>query len=114
FGATDHAGTVNGAGTQVTASASASEILTAGTFAVTVTNATPGGGTSTPALTFTVNNPGPTLASISPTVKTVGDTAFGLAVTGSNFNGSSVVQFAGSARSTSFVSATQLTAQITA
>src|SRR5439155_23877320 len=113
FGTTDHAGTVNGGGTQVTAVIAASEILTSGAIPVTVTNPTPGGGASTPALNFTVNNPAPTMGSILPTSKTVGDATFSLTVNGANFNGSSVVRFNGSSRGTTYVSPTQLTSQIT-
>ncbi len=97
--------------TQLTASITAAEIATAGTFNVTVANPAPGGGTSGNS-TFTVNNPSPTVASLSPSSATVGGAAFTLTVNGNNFNHSSVATFNGTARATTFVSATQLTIQV--
>ncbi|MDZ4286091.1 MAG: MBG domain-containing protein [Candidatus Sungbacteria bacterium] len=100
--------------TQLTATIPASDLTTATSSAlITVTNPTPGGGTSN-AQTFAVNNPTPTTTSISPTSKTVGDAEFTLTVNGTNFVFTSVVNFNGSSRTTSYVSATQLTATIPA
>jgi hypothetical protein len=99
--------------TQVTAAITAAEIATAGTFPVTVVNAAPGGGTSA-AVNFTVNNPAPTITTLSPTSATAGGAAFTLTVSGTNFDAASVVNFNGAARTTTFVSSTQLTAAITA
>jgi hypothetical protein len=59
-------------------------------------------------------NPVPAITSLSPNSTTAGGSAFTLTVTGSNFISSSTVQWNGSTRSTTFVSATQLQAQITA
>src|SRR5206468_2686807 len=114
FGATEHAGTVNGGGTQVTALVGASEILTGGNIAVTVTNPLPGGGASTPALTFTVNNPLPGTSSLSPAIATAGSGAFTLTVNGSNFVPGSTVNFQGISHTATLVNSTQLTAQIAA
>ncbi len=61
-----------------------------------------------------VSNPVPVLSTISPSSATAGDAALTLTVNGSNFVGGSVVRWNGSARTTTFVSATQLTAAITA
>ena len=61
-----------------------------------------------------VNNPVPTTTSISPTSRTLGGDAFTLLVNGTNFVSSSVVRFAGSDRTTTFVTSTQLTAAIPA
>ncbi|MGH9842046.1 MAG: putative Ig domain-containing protein, partial [Blastocatellia bacterium] len=99
--------------TQLRASITASDIATAGMASVTVFNPAPGGGTST-AQTFTINNPVPTLTSLNPTAATAGGAAFTLTVTGMNFVSSSVVQWNGGNRTTTFVSDTQLTAAITA
>ncbi|MFZ3057633.1 MAG: hypothetical protein WA092_01160 [Minisyncoccales bacterium] len=60
------------------------------------------------------NNPVPTTTSINPTLKTIGDAQFSLTVNGTNFVTSSVVNFNGSARATTYVSPTQLTATILA
>ncbi len=57
-------------------------------------------------------NPAPTLASISPTTAIPGGGAFTLTVNGTNFVATSVLNWNGAARTTTFVSATQLTAQI--
>ena len=100
--------------TQVTALILASDVATPGsTPGVTVTNPAPGGGTSN-SVTFTVNNPFPTTTSISPTTTSAGTGAFTLTVNGTNFVSNSVVQWNGSARVTTFVSAARLTAAITA
>ncbi|MFT3796204.1 beta strand repeat-containing protein [Flavobacterium sp.] len=57
----------------------------------------------------------PSLASLSPSSKVAGTGAFTLTVNGANFvSGTSVVRWNGSNRATTFVSATQLTAAITA
>ncbi|MBI2286759.1 MAG: isopeptide-forming domain-containing fimbrial protein [Nitrosomonadales bacterium] len=66
------------------------------------------------AVIVTVTNPVPTTTSISPASKNEGDGAFTLTVNGSNFVPGSVVNFAGSPRTTTYVSATQLTATIPA
>ncbi|MDD1658410.1 MAG: lectin like domain-containing protein, partial [Methanomicrobiales archaeon] len=100
--------------TQLTASIPAADIATAGSASVTVFNPTPGGGTSN-ALTFTINtanNPVPTLASISPSSATAGGSAFTLPVTGTGFVTGSSVRWNGAARTTTYVSSTQLTAAI--
>ncbi len=57
-------------------------------------------------------NPVPTITSIDQTSKMVGDSGFTLTVDGTNFMNSSVVQFNGTSRTTTYVSATQLTADI--
>src|SRR5216683_4348319 len=60
-------------------------------------------------------NPIPAISSISPSSATAGGAAFTLTVRGSNFvSGGSVVDWNGSARTTTFFSKTKLTASITA
>jgi VCBS repeat-containing protein len=59
-------------------------------------------------------NPVPVIGSLGASSVTVGGPGFTLSVTGSNFVSGSVVQWNGSARTTTFVSATQLNAAITA
>ncbi len=97
--------------TELTATIPASDMTIAGSFSIVVENPTPGGGDSN-AQTFAVNNPGPTIASISPSAKNVGEAAFTLTVTGTGFVSGSVVQFDGMDRTTTFVSSTELTAAI--
>jgi hypothetical protein len=59
-------------------------------------------------------NPVPSITSLSPNAATAGGSAFTLTVNGSNFVNGATAQWNGSARTTAFVSAMQLTAQITA
>jgi uncharacterized protein (TIGR03437 family) len=101
--------------TQLTAQISAADLVTAGTFTIDVFDPPPGGGASN-ALTFTViqSNPVPQLTSLSPTSAIAGGGQFTLTVNGANFVNTSVVRWNGTGRSTTFVSATQLTALILA
>jgi hypothetical protein len=91
----------------------AADIAVAGTAQVTVFNPAPGGGTSNPQ-TFTITNPLPTTTGLSPNLVQAGAAGFALTVTGTNFVASSVVQWNGANRATTYVSATQLTAAIPA
>src|SRR5205823_253917 len=84
-----------------------------GSLSITVANPAPGGGTSG-TLALAVNNPLPSLSTISPASVTAGAAAFSLTVTGNNFLRQSVVQINGANRATTFVSTTQLTAAIPA
>lgn len=67
----------------------------------------------TNAVTVTVN-PVPSISSIAPVSKNIGGGAFALTVNGSDFVNGAVVRFAGSNRTTTYVSPTQLTASIPA
>ena len=102
--------------TQLTAAIPASAVTTAGTVPVTVTN--PSNGGTSGAINFTIiaptPNPVPTVTALQPASLTAGSGAFTLAVTGTNFISGSVVNFNGSSRTTTYVSATQITAAITA
>ena len=99
-------------GSQLTASVSAALIATQGTASVTVQN--PGGATSN-ALTFTITQSGGlSLSSLSPNSTTAGGAAFTLTVNGSGFLSGAIVQWNGSALSTSFIGASQLTASVSA
>jgi uncharacterized protein (TIGR03437 family) len=102
--------------TQLTAAIPAADLATGGTASVTVFNEpnTSGGGGSSNALSFSINNPVPTLASLTPATVNAGSGAFTLSVSGTNFVTASVVRWNGENRATTFVSATQLTAQISA
>jgi hypothetical protein len=97
--------------TQLTAAIPASDLGVGALLSITVFTAAPGGGSS-PAVTFTVNNPVPSISSISPSTALVLGSSFTLTVNGSGFNGASVVQINGSSRPTTFVNPTQLQAQI--
>ncbi|MFN0083977.1 MAG: IPT/TIG domain-containing protein [Blastocatellia bacterium] len=101
--------------TQLTAQIPASDLITAGAAAVTVFNPAPGGGLSNSS-DFSVNapNPVPAISSLSPNTAVEGGGGFTLTVNGSGFVNGSVVRWDGQPRTTGFVSATQLTAQILA
>ena len=76
-----------------------------------------GGGNSQPdksSTTLQQSNPVPFIGAVSPGSATAGSQAFTMSVTGTNFVAASIVNFAGTARATTFVSATQLTAAIPA
>jgi hypothetical protein len=70
-----------------------------------------GGGYSAPPPS---SNPVPTITSLNPNSAVAGSAAFTLTVTGTNFLSASAVQWNGSARPTTFVSSTQVQAQISA
>ncbi|HZF04303.1 MAG TPA: hypothetical protein VE932_08235, partial [Patescibacteria group bacterium] len=99
------------------------------TQAVTVRFSPTAGATATVNLSFTANgasvtrvvtglgvanNPMPTLAGVNPNSATAGAAAFTPSVSGTNFVSGSVVRWNGAARTTTFVSSTQLQAAITA
>jgi hypothetical protein len=64
-------------------------------------------------LSFAVNNPTPSLTSLSPATATGGGAGVSLTVHGTNFVSTSTVRWNGSARSTTYVSATELQAALT-
>ena len=86
----------------------AADIATAGTVSVTVSD--PAGLSN--ALAFTVTPAQLSLASISPTSVPAGGPSFMLTALGTGFTSSSVVQWNGSARATTYVSPSELVAQI--
>jgi uncharacterized repeat protein (TIGR03803 family) len=93
--------------TQLTVSLTSTDVATAGTFPVTVTNPAPGGTSS--AVNFTVNNLAPTLTSLSPASAVVGTVSLTLTLTGTNFLASSTVTYNGVGHTATFLSSTQLT-----
>jgi hypothetical protein len=97
--------------TQLTTSILTSDLTTAGSFNITVTNGTPGGGTSN-IQTFVVHNSIPNITSITPSSVLVGATQFTMTVNGINFVSNSQVKFGGLSRTTTFMSSTQLLAVI--
>jgi len=91
----------------------ATDIATPGSAAITVVNPSSNGGTSN-SVKFPVNNPAPTISSLSPTFVAPGGPAFVLTVNGAGFIASSRVRWNGADRTTTLVSATQLSAAIPA
>jgi trimeric autotransporter adhesin len=82
-----------------------------GTASITVFTPQPGGGTSSPPLTFTINavtSPVPQITSLSPSSVFAGVAGFNLLVTGKNFVATSVATVNGAARTTAFNNTTSL------
>jgi hypothetical protein len=100
-------------GSQLTAQIPATDIAATGTFSITVFNPAPGGGASG-TVNLAVNNPVPSISSLSPNSVIAGAAAFTLTVNGANFVAGSLVKWNGSDRTTTFVNATTLSAQISA
>ena len=70
--------------------------------------------TVTATYTVVAAYPVPSISSLAPAIGTAGGTAFTLTITGSNFVSSSTAYWGSTALTTQYVSATQLTAQVTA
>ena len=97
--------------TQLTAAVPASLIANTGSASITVSESA---GTSVGAI-FTINAlPTPTISSLSPSSATAGGDAFTLTVNGANYVSGAVVNWAGTALTSTYVSATQLTAAVPA
>jgi phage tail sheath protein FI len=99
--------------TELTLAVTAANIATAGPVSITATNS--GGGSSAPA-TFTVSaaNPIPTLSGLAPASITAGAGGFTLTVNGQDFLPTATVNWNGTALTTTFVTASQLTAVVPA
>ena len=95
--------------TQLTAQVPATLIAMAGTATVTVVE----NGVTSAGASFTIAA-GPVITSLSPSTATAGGAAFTLTVNGTGFVSGAAVQWNGTALTTTFVSATQLTAQVPA
>jgi hypothetical protein len=65
-------------------------------------------------MNFTITNPAPTIATISPNGVVAGGAAFTLTVDGTNFVPASMVNFGGTAATTNYVNSMRLTATIPA
>jgi hypothetical protein len=102
--------TVYGSPTQLKATVSPADILTAGVFPITVHN----GATISLPFNFTVDNPVVGITSLSPSSIIVGGAAFSLLVSGSGFVPGSRVAWNGVSLATSYVSGTELRATVPA
>ena len=98
--------------TELQAVISANDITFGALVDITVFTPSPGGGTAGP-LTFTVNNPAPTLTGFSPASIPAGQPDFTLTVNGTEFVPTSVVNFNGTDRPTTFVDSTQIRIPLT-
>lgn len=98
---------------QLTATVPASQIANGGNLAVTVVNGTVSSGTGS-AQSLVVNNPSPTITSLNPTSEVMGTASATVVVTGTGFVPATVIDVNGSARTTTFTSATQVSVTLTA
>ena len=85
----------------------ASDLATAGTYPVVVTNPAPGGGASN-SMNFTVGSPAPAITSLSPASATAGAAARTLIIKGTNFATTSTVTYNAVAHTATYVSSTEL------
>lgn len=97
--------------TRLTFALSATDVSDGGVLSFTVFNPAPGGGLSAPA-TFTINNPAPVVTALTPSNAIAGDAPIVVSVNGSGFTKSSVVQWNGTPRTTSWTSSSVLTATV--
>jgi uncharacterized protein (TIGR03437 family) len=97
--------------TQLSASVSASLIATPGAATIRIVN--PAGAVSATG-TITITEPPLSISSLAPASVSAGGPAFTVIVNGNGFLSGATVQWNGSALTTSFVSATQLTASVPA
>jgi hypothetical protein len=93
--------------TELQITPAATDLASAGTAQIAVVNSTPGGGTSS-AATFTVNNPAPAVAALSPNILLTMSSGSPITVSGTGFVSTSTVMWNGTARTTTFVNATAL------
>jgi sugar lactone lactonase YvrE len=97
--------------TQLTATVLASQLTSGAEMPVVVLNGglSSGSGTTT---NFEVNNPVPTIASLSPTIALAGTASAVVTVTGTGFVPTTVINVNGSARATTYINATQVSAAL--
>ena len=101
------------AGSELRAAISTADLAAAGIISVTVHSPAPGGGDSG-VVAFMVNHPVPVLEAIDPATSPVGAAGLTLTLRGQRFVPASVVRWNGTQRATSYLSGTQLTAEIPA
>ncbi len=99
--------------TQASAALPATDFAAAGTLSITAVNAMPGGGTSSASILM-VNNPAPAITSILPNAGLAGASATVVTVIGSGFIPATVMDVNGLARTTTYVSSTQVSAALPA
>ncbi len=100
--------------TSLQVAVTAADIANPGTLQIAVTNPPPGGGTSN-SMPLSVQNPVPTVSSLSPTSVTAGASTTTITVTGTNFvNGFTTITLNGVPVPTSVASTTQATAALPA
>jgi hypothetical protein len=105
--------TVFDSATELKATVPASQSMVGAELLVVVNNGTVSS-SNTPALNLEVDNPSPAISAINPDSVTAGAGATTVTITGTGFMGASAVQLNGSARTASYVSATQLKVMLAA
>jgi outer membrane protein assembly factor BamB len=100
--------------TSLTATIPASDLATPGSISVTVADSS-GGDAGSAVVQFTISDQtAPTIVSLAPSTLSAGGADFQLTITGTNYAPTAKVLWNGIAIPTTFDSATQLTAQVTA
>jgi trimeric autotransporter adhesin len=101
--------------TQISVALTAADLSAAASLSLTAINPAPGGGTSTAATVAVLgSNPAPAITSVNPATELVGASSPVIVVTGTGFMASTVIDVNGSARATTFSSATQVNVTLTA
>lgn len=103
--------TTYGSATQLTAVIPAAQLASGAQLPVLVLNGTVN---SVSSINFEVDNPAPTITSISPTSELTGATSLSVTVTGTGFVPTTVINVGGAARTTTFTSSTQVGATLNA
>lgn len=99
--------------TQLNATVPGSQLASGTQLSVAVVNGSSSSGSGTP-VNLQVTNPAPTITSVTPSVEVIAAASPVVTVTGTGFVPSTSIQVNGSARATTFVSSTQVTATLTA
>jgi trimeric autotransporter adhesin len=99
--------------TQVTATVEPVQIASGGSFSVIALNGTTTSGSGTP-VNLTVNNPAPTIGSLQPSSIPAGAVSPTIAVIGTGFVPTTVIQIGGSARTSTYISGTQVNVALNA
>jgi hypothetical protein len=109
---TDHATTFVNSG-RLTVAVTAADVQAAGSVALTVVNAAPGGGTSA-SLALRIRDQAPRITSTTPAAVQVGAGTTILTITGANFSQSSTVRINGVTRTATYFNASTFTTSLTA
>ena len=92
---------------QLVATVTATQMASAGQLSVIVLNGSLSSGSGAP-INFEVDNPAPTISSVSPSAVAAGATSPLISVIGAGFVSTTVIKVNGNARATAFVSSTQV------
>jgi hypothetical protein len=100
---------------QVSLTLTAADVSAVASLSLTAVNPAPGGGTSTAAsLAIVASNPTPAITSVNPATEVIGTSSPVIAVSGTGFTPSTVIDVNGNARTTTFTNATQVNVTLAA